>query len=111
MDWTRPTLEERREIEERWLVHKKLYTMNWNCAGCLPNGEVIDEVHEANGQCENCVTTAYEMHPDYAYWVDVNHKRGRFIDTVIERRKLGHFSAIPEAWAIADAPFFEGDEA
>lgn len=104
MDWTRPTLEERREIEEHWLAHKKLYTINWNCAGCLPNGEVIDEVHEANGQCDNCVTTAYEMHSDYAYWVDVNHKRGRFIDTVIERREKSDYVA--EAWSIA-----KGDEA
>ena len=99
MDWTRPTLEERREIEEHWLAHKKLYTINWNCAGCLPNGEVIDEVHEANGQCDNCVTTAYEMHSDYAYWVDVNRKRGRFIDTVIELREKSD-SYVAEAWSI-----------
>ena len=55
-------------------------------------------------QCDNCVTTAYEMHPDYAYWVDVNHKRGRFIDTVIELREKSDYVA--EAWSIA-----KGDEA
>ena len=42
------------------------------CAGCLPNGEVIDEVPDTFhgepcvGGCFNCTDTIFEIHEGYA---------------------------------------------
>jgi hypothetical protein len=60
------------EIRDRWLAKKPLYEPHGNCAGCLPNGEPIDEEPEMCdgehyvGLCNNCVDTAMELDRTYA---------------------------------------------
>lgn len=55
------------------LTVKPLYTEYGNCAGCLTNGEVIDEAPELDadgehrpGLCSNCLDTAFETDERYA---------------------------------------------
>lgn len=60
------------EIRDRWLAKKPLYEPHGNCAGCLENGEPIDEKPELCdgehyvGLCNNCVDTALELDEPYA---------------------------------------------
>ena len=90
---TRPTLEQRRDIA-RYLTPKLLWE-DGCCAGCLENGEVIDETPELNldgthtpGDCINCVDTAFETHSAFAYHTFYGG-RSRFIDTVMFLRSEG----------------------
>ena len=58
---------------EYCLTPRLLYTDYGNCAGCLENGEVVNEEPEvdADGEhhpsyCSNCADTAFEIDQRYA---------------------------------------------
>ncbi len=74
---TDATPEQKKEIDTRWAVDKPLWDNGGidSCAGCLENGEPIDEQplisrqtgEQVIGMCANCCDTAFEIHAGYAH--------------------------------------------
>lgn len=107
-DWAveRIGLEDVEKIESL-LTPKLTYTEYGNCAGCLTNGEVIDEAPELDGDgehhpshCSNCVDTAFEIDERYAGRV-TGYSDTWEIGAELADEEAGFIPGIPAALAMA----------